>query len=566
MPNAEPGRRRARGAPSSPCLEVEQTASALAHPHPVEAEIAVARPTRNVRAVPQPDGPVVLRLGLKRGRQGVFGRRQTLGVVDHGPVQRPPVEVDIEGHRLVEHEVVGHAGLGRRLPFEDRLERCNRNLAKLGLTVPPEHCFFGFDAYEKLLGHPDVNYVILATPPHFRPQHLLAAIQAGKNVFMEKPAAVDVPGVKMVMQAGELAKQKGLGIAAGTQRRHAPSYNETIKRLRDGAIGEIVYAKCYWNGGQIWVIDREPGWSDMEYQIRDWVNWGWLSGDIIVEQHIHHLDAMLWIMDKTPIKATGMGARLRRRTGDQYDFFSIDYEFDEGVHMHSTIRQLNGCANVREEVFVGTEGTANLDGVIYDLAGKPVWKYEGPVNNALVQEHVDWVTSIRTGKPVNTARDTALAAEAAREAGECSQLPLPAICRAPQDPGPGTFWRFDGGITYLPTAAINARLSYTKEHMRRFDTGQVAFDVNIVSLRTTYQFTRFVFARGRIDYDSTASNYKGQFLLGWTPNPGTAFYVGYNDDINQNGFSPLHGRLEPGFRRMGRTFFIKLSYLFRRSF
>jgi hypothetical protein len=161
---------------------------------------------------------------------------------------------------------------------------------------------------------------------------------------------------------------------------------------------------------------------------------------------------------------------------------------------------------------------------------------------------------------------TAIAATQAREAGLCDQLPIPSICRAPQDPGPGNFWHFDGGITYLPTAAINARLTYTKEHMRRFDTGEVAFDVNIVSLRTTYQFTRFLFARGRVDYDSTVSNYKGQFLLGWTPNPGTAFYVGYNDDVNQHGFNPLSGRLEPGFRRNGRTFFIKMSYLFRRSF
>jgi hypothetical protein len=160
----------------------------------------------------------------------------------------------------------------------------------------------------------------------------------------------------------------------------------------------------------------------------------------------------------------------------------------------------------------------------------------------------------------------AIAARQAREAGRCDELPLPSICLAPQDPGPGTFWHFDGGVTYLPTAAINARLTYTKEHLRRFDSGEVAFDVNIVSLRTTYQFTRFLFARGRIDYDSTVSNYKGQFLLGWTPNPGTAFYVGYNDDINQRGFNPLSGRLEPGFRRNGRTFFIKMSYLIRRSF
>jgi hypothetical protein len=160
----------------------------------------------------------------------------------------------------------------------------------------------------------------------------------------------------------------------------------------------------------------------------------------------------------------------------------------------------------------------------------------------------------------------ALAARKANDAGLCNTSPLPAICRSPQDPGPGDFWHFDGGITYQPTSAINARLSYTKEHLTRYDTGQVAFDENIVSLRTTYQFTRFLFARGRVDYDTLASNVKGQFLLGWTPNPGTAFYAGYNDDLNRNGFSPFTGQLEPGFRRNGRTFFIKMSYLFRRSF
>lgn len=160
----------------------------------------------------------------------------------------------------------------------------------------------------------------------------------------------------------------------------------------------------------------------------------------------------------------------------------------------------------------------------------------------------------------------ALAAQQAREDGRCDTSPLPAICLAPQDPGPGDFWHFDGGITYQPTSAINARLSYTKERLTRYDTGRLAFDENIVSLRTTYQFTRFLFARGRVDYDTIASNVKGQFLLGWTPNPGTAFYVGYNDDLNRNGFSPFTGQLEPGFRRNGRTFFIKMSYLFRRSF
>ncbi len=164
---------------------------------------------------------------------------------------------------------------------------------------------------------------------------------------------------------------------------------------------------------------------------------------------------------------------------------------------------------------------------------------------------------------------TGLAAAQAAAAGLCKESngsPLPANCRAPQDPGPGAFWHFDGGITYQPTSAINARLSYTKERLVRYDTHRLAFDENIVSLRSTYQFTRFLFARGRVDYDTIASNIKGQFLLGWTPNPGTAFYVGYNDDLNRNGFNRFSGQLESGFRRNGRTFFIKMSYLFRRSF
>jgi hypothetical protein len=151
-------------------------------------------------------------------------------------------------------------------------------------------------------------------------------------------------------------------------------------------------------------------------------------------------------------------------------------------------------------------------------------------------------------------------------AGLCDASPLPAVCRAPQDPGPGAFFHIDGGVGYQPSSALNINLSFTKERLRRYDTGLLAFDENIVSLRSTYQFTRFIFARGRVDYDTLASDVRGQFLFGYTPNPGTAFYVGYNDDLNRNGFNPFSGQLEPGFRRNGRTFFIKMSYLFRKSF
>lgn len=160
----------------------------------------------------------------------------------------------------------------------------------------------------------------------------------------------------------------------------------------------------------------------------------------------------------------------------------------------------------------------------------------------------------------------AVTSRAAQAAGLCNGAKPPAVCLAPQDPGPGKFFNFNAGITYQPSTPLNINLSLTKQRLRRNDTGLLAFDENIVSVKATYQFTRFVFARGRVDYDSLNSNFKGQFLFGWTPNPGTALYIGYNDDLTRNGFSPFTGQLEPGFRRNGRTFFIKMSYLFRKSF
>ena len=293
--------------------------------------------------------------------------------------------------------------------FPDRVARAREHLnSQRGQQITEASCFTGFDAFQKLLDS-GVDVVLHATPPHFRPQHAAAIVAARKHMFLEKPLGVDVPGVKSMMETAERASSAGLSLMTGTQLRRENARMEIYKRVRDGAIGDIRSVRAIRNQGALWYRLPQPGWSDMEYMIRDWVNWNWLSGDIIVEQHIHHLDAMLWVMGKTPIKATGMGARARRQTGDQYDFFSIDYEYDNGVHMHSTIRQLNGCANERQEVIVGTKGSANLDGMIYDLSGKQIWKYDGPVNDALVQEHIDWVTAIREEKPINTAKDTALA-------------------------------------------------------------------------------------------------------------------------------------------------------------
>jgi myo-inositol 2-dehydrogenase/D-chiro-inositol 1-dehydrogenase len=298
------------------------------------------------------------------------------------------------------------AALADVLP--DRVTEARRLIKEhRGQEVPEARCFSGFDAYQKLLAT-DVDVVLNATPPHFRPMHMAAGIEARKHLFLEKPVAVDVPGAKSVMQLAERASSLGLSIMTGTQLRRDLLRMEVRKRILDGMIGDIRAVRAIRNQGALWYRVPEPGWSEMEYMIRDWVNWAWLSGDIIVEQHIHHLDAVMWVLGKTPTAAVGMGAHVRRRTGDQYDFFYNDYQFDNGVHLESTIRQLNGCANGRQEVFVGTKGAANFDGTIVDLAGKPVWKYEGRLNDSMVQEHADWITAIRTEKPINTAKETAL--------------------------------------------------------------------------------------------------------------------------------------------------------------
>jgi predicted dehydrogenase len=294
--------------------------------------------------------------------------------------------------------------------FEDRLLRSKGELDKLGIKIPKELCFIGFDAYKQLLAVPDVNYVILATPPHFRPIHARAAVEAGKHVFMEKPVAVDVPGVKLVMEAGRLAAEKGLGIAAGTQRRHQAGYRETIKRLRDGAIGDIVYARCYWNGGVIWVVEREPGWSDLEWQLHNWNYFTWLSGDHIVEQHVHNLDVMNWVLGSHPIRAvSGLGGR-QVRTGKQYghifDHFAVEYEYPGGVHVFSQCRQISGCDNRVEEAVVGTLGESNCKNLITPRKG-PAWRFRGDEPNPYQQEHQDLIASIRAGAPINEAQAVA---------------------------------------------------------------------------------------------------------------------------------------------------------------
>jgi predicted dehydrogenase len=299
--------------------------------------------------------------------------------------------------------------------FPDRLEKSLANLAghpQFGARVKPSEVerFAGFDAYARLL-KTDVDVVILATPPHFRPEHFGAAVEAGKHVFMEKPVAVDPPGVRRVLAAAEVADRKGLSIAAGTQRRHDPKYRELVRRVQDGQIGPLLSGRCWWNQGGLWVHKRKPEYSDMEWQCRNWLYFCWLSGDHIVEQHVHNLDVMNWALAATPQRCVAMGGR-QVRTGPEYgnifDHFAVEYEYPGGVSVHSYARQIDGCASRVDEQARGAAGLVSFgDGRI--LGPRP-YAYEGPSVNPYVQEHADLFASIRgeSGSPrLNEARNVA---------------------------------------------------------------------------------------------------------------------------------------------------------------
>lgn len=294
--------------------------------------------------------------------------------------------------------------------FKDRLDDCKGKLAKeKNNIVADENCFVGFDAYQKLVECKDVDVVLIATPPHFRPMQFEAAINAKKHVFMEKPVAVDPVGARSIMATAKKAEALGLCVVTGTQRHHQRDYVSTFKLIKEGAIGEIVSANCYWNQNQLWFRPRQTGWTDMEWMIRDWVNWTWLSGDHIVEQHVHNLDVINWFTGQKPVKAVGFGARQRRVTGDQYDMFSVDFTYESGMHVHSMCRQINGCVNNVSEFIRGTKGSSNCANIIWDAQGKEAWKYTGEGDkSSYVQEHIDFVTAIRNNTPINEAEATAI--------------------------------------------------------------------------------------------------------------------------------------------------------------
>lgn len=320
--------------------------------------------------------------------------------------------------------------------FQERLDRCRSSLKeRRDVDIPDQNCFTGFDAYKGVIDS-DVDVIICATPPHFRPRHFEAAVQARKHAFIEKPCAVDPVGARSIMASAKMAESAGLTVVSGTQLRHSRDRVATFGMVKNGAIGDLISGNALRLGGKLWHVNRQEGWSDMEYMLRDWVNWTWLSGDHIAEMFVHQIDILNWFFEKFPSKALGMGGRHRRPTGDQYDFISVDYEFDDGRKYNGMHRQIDGCHNVSTLTVFGTKGYTNCHNKIWDYDHNLIWEYQYPLdesgqstNRVSVvmedQSHINLVTAIRTNNPVNEAirmASSSLVAIMGRESAYTGQL------------------------------------------------------------------------------------------------------------------------------------------------
>ena len=289
--------------------------------------------------------------------------------------------------------------------------------ARKALNVGTGRCFAGVDSCKKLTALDDVNLVILATPPAFRPVQFAEAVDKGKHVFLEAPAAICPTGVKMVTEAAKKASDKGLAVVAGTQRRHDPAYVETMKRIHDGAIGELINAQCYWNQPQPQASRRRSGESDVQWQLRNWPYFRWLSGGLIVTQHVHNLDVINWAFQAMPDTVHSLGGQQDSRgptSGNTYDHFGTEFGYGNVLTI-SLCRRIEGTDELIAERVVGTKGASNCCGVI---EGENAWRYQGPKGNAYVQEQADLIKSIRAGSPLNEGQqiaDSTLTAIMARE-------------------------------------------------------------------------------------------------------------------------------------------------------
>lgn len=308
--------------------------------------------------------------------------------------------------------------------FADRLETSLNTLTKTSavadkVKVKQDHQFVGWNAFEQVLAS-DVDSVILTTPPHFRPAHLKAAIAAGKHVFAEKPVAVDAQGIRSVIESCKLAKKKNLSVVSGLCLRYGYGFRKIMQRIHGGEIGDIhtLFANDYRSS--IWYKERQPDWTDMHYQMRNWYYYTWLSGDFNVEQHVHYLDICAWAKGDYPVKAIGMGGREVRneaKYGNIFDHHNVVYEFADGARLVSNTRQIPGCKNDMSTQIFGSHGKANINerrrGIYLEQTGQERWVYDGEENNFYQTEHDEMYAAIRAGKPINNgnymAKSTLLA-------------------------------------------------------------------------------------------------------------------------------------------------------------
>lgn len=293
--------------------------------------------------------------------------------------------------------------------FQDKVDA---SLEKLRAEVPeqvkvtPERVFLGFDAYRKVLALDDVHLVLLLTPPGFRPEMVAAAVEAGKHLFVEKPGAVDPVGVRTLLEASRRAEEKRLSLVVGTQQRYAPQYLELVQRIRDGQIGELTHLEALWIGDmELWHYhDRQPAWSDMEWQVRCWPLFTWLSGDHYVEQLVHNLDVVNWVADATPVVCQGLGGRQVRtgpEFGNIFDHFAVRYEYASGLTMFAMATQQRGISTRVGNVIHGTKGTAHVDRGSATITGPTPWEFDGQGSSGDLEMHGALIRSIREGKPIN---------------------------------------------------------------------------------------------------------------------------------------------------------------------
>ena len=296
--------------------------------------------------------------------------------------------------------------------FQHRIDKCRKTLKeRADNDISEENCFVGFDAYKNVITS-DVDIILQVTPQHFRPLHFKEAVQAKKNIFIEKPAGVDPVGVRSVMASGKVAEAAGLTVVAGTNFRHQRDFLTTYSMVKNGAIGDLISANAYDIRGKVWHVNRQPGWSDMETMLRDWMNWYWLSGGDNVDIAVHQIDMINMYFGKHPVKALGFGGRHRRLTGDVYDFYSVEYTFDDGRTFECKTRCIGGCDNKQGFLIFGTKGYTNCKNQIFDYNDNLIWEYPYPLDaegrssgrvaiSSYDDEMINFVTAIRNKTPLN---------------------------------------------------------------------------------------------------------------------------------------------------------------------